>query len=356
MWLSTRPARQTIAVDSRRRVRDVPSPSRKRRRGRISGDRAWKAVLSRIGPRTSNNRPQPFVTLPVAVDRAPPVRRGASSRGQPMEFLILTVFWGCIWGALCAWLAGEKGRDGTTWFVLGFLFSLVALLVLGFSPSGEPPQTVARSTATFGSLDLARTPPPARASTSGAPRSNASKRCPDCAEEVKAEARICRFCRYEFPPTPEPQFEPESAADEQLLPPVVLDLGRWEMASADTGFRMGETITLCRDGTALEVRSARFTRRISIPDRDRIQAEADRLRVYDPIYAMSFAPLDSQSTCATVAPRPDRELGYTACSLGHRADGAGVTPIPPRRQPPTESVRREAARQPERGRPRPPAR
>jgi hypothetical protein len=27
-----------------------------------------------------------------------------------------------------------------------------------------------------------------------------SKVCPDCAETVKAEARICRFCRYQFEP------------------------------------------------------------------------------------------------------------------------------------------------------------
>lgn len=27
------------------------------------------------------------------------------------------------------------------------------------------------------------------------------KRCPDCAEDVLAEARICRFCRHEFSPT-----------------------------------------------------------------------------------------------------------------------------------------------------------
>lgn len=26
----------------------------------------------------------------------------------------------------------------------------------------------------------------------------ATKRCPDCAEDVLAEARVCRFCRYEF--------------------------------------------------------------------------------------------------------------------------------------------------------------
>jgi len=28
----------------------------------------------------------------------------------------------------------------------------------------------------------------------------ATKRCPDCAEEVMAEARVCRFCRHEFGP------------------------------------------------------------------------------------------------------------------------------------------------------------
>jgi hypothetical protein len=37
---------------------------------------------------------------------------------------------GVIFGGFCSFIAGQKNRDAAGWFVLGLLFSLVALLAL----------------------------------------------------------------------------------------------------------------------------------------------------------------------------------------------------------------------------------
>lgn len=87
-----------------------------------------------------------------------------------VQLLIAGVIWGVIWGSLCAWLAGQKGRDGTSWFILGFFFALIALIVLGFSPSAD---AIPSDTTT----------------------------CPRCAETIKSAAVVCRFCGYEPPRT-----------------------------------------------------------------------------------------------------------------------------------------------------------
>ena len=48
-------------------------------------------------------------------------------------FLLLTQ--AVIFGAFSSFVASEKGRDSQTWFVNGFLFSLVALLAVCGVPS-----------------------------------------------------------------------------------------------------------------------------------------------------------------------------------------------------------------------------
>ena len=49
-------------------------------------------------------------------------------------------FWVIIWGGACAILANNKGRNWFGWFILGALFSLIALLVLGFLDKRETNQ------------------------------------------------------------------------------------------------------------------------------------------------------------------------------------------------------------------------
>ena len=79
---------------------------------------------------------------------------------------------------------------------IGGAIAGVVMFVLSLRKKDEITGTPAGSVAipsgarTSAPLDIAR--PPAQ-----------EKKCPDCGELVKAEARICRFCRYEFRPVSE---------------------------------------------------------------------------------------------------------------------------------------------------------
>ena len=53
-----------------------------------------------------------------------------------MEIVIaVLVLHALVSASFCAYLASQKGRDGTSWFLLGLLFGLVALIVLVGVPS-----------------------------------------------------------------------------------------------------------------------------------------------------------------------------------------------------------------------------
>src|SRR5215211_5498917 len=47
-----------------------------------------------------------------------------------------------------------------------------------------------------------------------------TKICPECAEEVKAAAHVCRFCGYRFDPSQPPQAPPQRDVRESLLKPL----------------------------------------------------------------------------------------------------------------------------------------
>jgi len=87
--------------------------------------------------------------------------------------------WFLIW-MLCAIfsavIASSKRRSSGGWFVLGFLFGPFALISVGLMPALREETKPATPNAT----DL--------------------RKCPQCAEMIKREAKKCRYCGSEIEP------------------------------------------------------------------------------------------------------------------------------------------------------------
>lgn len=102
-------------------------------------------------------------------------------------FLVAYIIYGVIFGVFCAWVAGTKNRSRGAWFTLGLFFGIFALLALGLA--GPVGSEVRQDT--WASFKASRVP--------------TVKKCPRCAEDVKYEAVVCRFCAHKFGEVPPPQ-------------------------------------------------------------------------------------------------------------------------------------------------------
>ena len=101
-----------------------------------------------------------------------------------VEVIIVYIICGCIGGFFCAFVAAQKNRSSGNWFLLGFLFNLLALVAL----IGLPAEKVMNK--------------------------KTNRICPSCAEEVKIEAKVCRFCNNELPVLEEVKLMDEEEARE----------------------------------------------------------------------------------------------------------------------------------------------
>lgn len=91
-----------------------------------------------------------------------------------MVFFIILFFLALL-ALIPANIAKNKGRDPLTWWIYGTLFFLIALIhSLCLSPT---PEAVEKS-----QLDAGM------------------KKCPRCAEMVKQDAQVCRYCQGAFTP------------------------------------------------------------------------------------------------------------------------------------------------------------
>jgi hypothetical protein len=123
---------------------------------------------------------------------------------MPELLIPAAVLW-LVCGAVAATITASKGGEGCIGFAAGFFLGPFGIILAFFL--GDDREQERRQVETGG-----------------------MKKCPDCAELVKAEARICRLCRHEF------QSEAQPASPAEGIPPVpdpAIDAAQEEAPASD---------------------------------------------------------------------------------------------------------------------------
>jgi hypothetical protein len=142
-------------------------------------------------------------------------------------FWALIIMQGLFFGGFCAFVAGQKGRDNLNWFVLGFLFSVIALIALIAVPEVNKPSE-----------------PQAKL-----------KPCPFCAESIQAAALKCRYCNSDL--STRLQTEGRSSASGRPINDYDHE-GRTPLMNAVQKGDLAEVISLLGQGADGSIKDNRF--------------------------------------------------------------------------------------------------